>query len=226
MQLGQVMIKSDMQLKREVEEELRWDPKLNAAHIGVAVDRGAVSLLGVVDTYAEKWAAEDATKRVGGVCAIAQDLTVMVLAEHARSDSEIAAAIQHALTWDVIVPKTVTAKVEQGVVTLAGQVTRQHQRQAAEHAIRYLKGVVGVVNSIVLAKPEASAEQVKMKVEAALQRQAAADAKSIRVDAVGGKVTLTGHASSWQAIEDAAHAAWAAPGVTDVLDQVRISMTI
>src|ERR1700691_1612727 len=105
------MKKTDLQLKQDIEEELLWDPMVNAAQIGVTVNNGAVSLLGSVDTYAEKWAAEDATKRVSGVRTVAQDLTVKLLGEHKRSDSDIAAAVQNALKWDVYVPKTVTATV-------------------------------------------------------------------------------------------------------------------
>jgi osmotically-inducible protein OsmY len=217
------MTKTDMQLKADIEEELRWDPKVNAAQIGVSVDNGVVSLLGAVDTYAAKWAAEDATKRVSCVRTVAQDLTVKILAEHMRTDQDIAAATQNALTWDVDVPKTVTAKVESACVTLQGQVTWNYQREAAERAIRYLTGVMSVYNEITL-KPLTSVAQVKEKVQAALQRQASEDAKSIHVDASGGRVTLTGHASSWQNIEDAAHAAWAAPGVTEVIDNVKMQM--
>jgi osmotically-inducible protein OsmY len=218
------MSKTDMQLKQDVEEELRWDPKVNAAQIGISVDKGAVTLRGAVDTYAEKGAAENAAKRVSGVRTIAQDLTVKILTDHARSDSEIAAAVQQALKWDVFVPNAVTAKVERGAVTLEGQVTWNHQRDAAEHAIRCYAGVVAVYNHIAL-KPHASAAQVKEKVEAALLRQATADVKSIHIDATGSKVTLTGRASSWQAAENAANAAWAAPGVTEVIDHVTKSMT-
>jgi osmotically-inducible protein OsmY len=218
------MNKTDTQLKRDIEEELLWDPQVNAAQIGVTVDKGAVSLLGAVDTYAEKWAAEDATKRVAGVRTVAQDLTVKILNDHRYTDSDIAVAVQRALTWDVFVPKTVTAKVREGAVTLEGQVTWNYQRDSAERAIRYLAGVVAVHNSIALV-PQASAAQVKEKVQAALQRQATADAKTIHIDTSGGRVTLSGHASSWQSIEDAANAAWAAPGVTEVIDQVKMSMT-
>jgi osmotically-inducible protein OsmY len=220
------MAKTDVQLKRDVDQELAWDPKVNAAQIGVSVDEGAVSLLGAVDTYAQKWAAEDAAKRVSGVRAVAQDLTVKLLSDHVRGDLEIAAAIENALKWDVMVPKAVTAVVRGGSVTLEGQVTWNFQREAADRAIRYLTGVVSVRNLVTLKTTEASAAQVKQKVEAALQRQAATDAKSIHVDTVGGKVTLTGHASSWQSIEDAANAAWAANGVTQVVDQVKMQMTL
>jgi len=220
------MSKNDIQLKQDIEEELRWDPKVNSAQIGVTVDNGAVSLLGAVDTYAEKWAAEDATKRVGGVRTVAQDLTVKVTSEHKHSDPEIAEAVQNAIHWNVYVPSTVTAKVEHGAVTLEGQVLWNYQRDAAERAVRYLTGVTTVYNQVTLRQPQVSEAQVKEKVLAALQRQATTDAKSIHVDTSGGKVTLTGHASSWQSIEDAANAAWAAPGVTQVVDQVRMSMTI
>jgi len=216
------MSKNDNELKQDIELELRWDPKVNAALIGVSVDKGVVTLLGAVDTYAEKRAAEDATKRVNGVRTVAQDLTVKISGDHAHNDSEIAAATQSALRWDVFVPQSVTAKVHQGAVTLEGQVNWNFQREAAERAIRYLRGVVSVCNSITL-KPETSAADVKEKVLAALQRQARADAKSIHVDTTGSKVTLTGHASSWHAIEDAANAAWAAPGVTEVVDQVKMA---
>ena len=218
------MTKTDLQLKQDVEEELRWDPKVNAAQIGVTVEKGAVSLLGAVDTYAEKWAAEDATKRVSGVRTVAQDLTVIILDDHMRSDSQIATATQNALSWNVYVPKAVTAKVEQGVITLEGQVTWNFQRDAAAHAVRYLTGVVAINNSITL-KTQTSAMQVKENVHAALQRQATADAKSIHIETVGGKVTLTGHASSWQSVHDAAGAAWAAPGVTEVVDRMQVSIS-
>ncbi len=217
------MTKNDLELKQDIEAELRWDPKVNAAQIGVSVDKGAVSLLGAVDTYAQKWAAEDATKRVTGVRTVALDLTVKILTEHKRTDSEIAAATQSALTWDVYVPDSVTAKVQQGVITLEGQVTWNYQRDAAEHAVRHLAGVVTVYNTIVL-KPQVSATQVKETVQAALQRQATADGKSIHVTTSGSKVTLTGHASSLQAIQDAAWAAWSAPGVTEVVDQLTMQL--
>ena len=217
------MNKTDSQLKIDIETELRWDPKLNAAQIGVTVDKGAVSLLGTVDTYAEKWAAEAATKRVCGVRTLAQDLGVKLLAEHKRNDTEIATAIQSALQWDVYIPSTITATVQQGMVTLSGVCTWNYEREAAERSIRYLTGVVSVYNGVTI-KPATSAAAVKEKVVAALQRQATADASSIHIDTSGGKVTLSGNASSWRTIEDAAHAAWAAPGVTEVVDEITIAV--
>jgi osmotically-inducible protein OsmY len=215
-------MKTDIQLKQDIEQELSWDPKVNAAQIGVSVDKGAVSLLGEVESYAEKWAAEDATKRVSGVRTVAQDLKVKVAYGDKHSDSEIAGAALSALTWDVYVPASVTAKVQDGAVTLEGQVGWNFERDAAEKAVRYLAGVSNVYNSITLKPESASTDKVKEKVQAALQRQATSDANSIKVETSGGRVTLSGHASSWQSIEDASSAAWAAPGVTDVVQRISI----
>ena len=217
------MNKTDIQLKHDVEQELAWDPKVNAAKIGVTVNQGAVSLLGVVDTYAEKRAAEQAAKRVRGVRTIVLDLGVQIKGEHQQSDSEIGAAVERTLEWNVLIPKTIRAEVHHGSVTLKGPAAWHYQRDGAERAVRHLKGVVGVLNDITLV-PETSTSQVKEKIEAALHRQAEADAKSIQVQVSGSAVTLTGHASSWQTIEDAAHAAWSAPGVTKVIDQVKMEM--
>ena len=216
------MTKSDIQLKQDIEMELRWDPQLNAAQIGVAVDDGAVSLLGAVDTYAQRCAAEEATKRVAGVRSFAQDLTVKLATDHARSDAEIAAAVEHAFKWHVYVPSTVTAKVQNGNVLLEGHVDSHYQSDAAMLAVRSLKGVSSVYNAIEI-RPLVSAEQVKDKVEAALERQAKADASSIKINTMDRVVTLTGTASSWRAIEDAANAAWAAPGVAQVVDRIVLS---
>ncbi|MDB4974838.1 MAG: hypothetical protein JWN48_3179 [Myxococcaceae bacterium] len=216
------MNKTDLELKHDIDLELRWDPQVNPAQIGVGVEHGSVSLLGEVDTYAEKWAAEAAVKRVSGVRFVAENLTVKLLGEHVRTDADIAAAMEGALMWNVLVPKAVTARVQNGWITLDGAVTSHYQRKAAEFSVRHLTGVVGVTNAISLIRP-ASSTQVKEKVEQALQRQATADAKSIKVEASGGKVTLSGHASSWRAIEDATNAAWAAPGVFEVDDQVQIA---
>ena len=217
------MAKTDVQLKRDINQELAWDPKVNAAQIAVSVDQGAVTLLGNVDTYWEKWAAEDATKRVAGVRTIAQDLTVNLLNDHKRNDSDIAAAVQRAFQWNVSVPGTVTADVRNGSVTLSGQVTWNSEQEAADQAVRYLKGVVGVSNLITLEKLNVPPAQVKENVEAALLRHATTEPNSIHVDTSGGKVTLTGYASSWRSMADAEDAAWATPGVTQVVDRLQLA---
>lgn len=222
--LALTMKKSDTQLKSEIESELHWDPQVNAAQIGVTVDQGAVSLLGTVGTYAEKFAAEDAARRVGGARAIAQDLAVQLTGAHARNDTEIAIAVANALKWDVYVPESIRATVEHGKVTLEGQCGWNFERESAERAVRFLTGVTSVIDRVMI-KPTTSAGAVKEKVAAALQRQATADASSIKVDTSGGKVTLSGSASSWRSIKDAENAAWAAPGVTEVVDHMKISVS-
>jgi len=218
------MAKTDAQLKRDINQELAWDPAVNAARVAVAVDQGAVTLLGNVDTYWEKRAAEEATKRVAGVRSVAQDLTVDVLDDHKRNDSDIAAAVQRAFQWNVAVPDSVTAEVRNGSVTLSGQVTWNYEREAAGQAIRQLKGVVGVRNSITLKRLNVPAAQVKEDVEAALRRANGAG-NLVIVDTSGGKVTLTGHASSWRAMADAEDAAWATPGVTQVVDRLQVAVS-
>jgi osmotically-inducible protein OsmY len=219
------MNKTDNQLKQDIESELRWDPRVNAAQIGVSVEQGAVTLLGTVDTHAQKRAAEEVTKRVFGVRTVAQDLSVKLGSDHQRTDSELAAALQNALEWDVCTPSTVTAKVENGKVTLEGWVKWNFEREAAERAVRNLTGIIAVHNAIAL-KPSVSASEVKEQIQAALRRQASRDVQSIHVETTGSKVTLTGHASSWQSIEDAANAAWAVPGVTEVFDLVKMRLTL
>jgi osmotically-inducible protein OsmY len=216
------MNKTDMQLKKDVEDELQWEPKVNAARIGVSVRNGAVVLTGEVDTYPEKWAAQDAAKRVGGVRSVAEGLTVNIVGATKHSDADIAEAALRAVKWDVWVPDTVTLAVQDGRITLHGQVEWKYESDSAENAVSNLAGVVGVHNQITI-KPRASAAKVKEKVEAALQRQASADAKSIQVKASGSTVTLSGQASSWRAIGDAAAAAWAAPGVTNVIDNLSLN---
>ena len=217
------MFKTDLQLKIDIETELSSDPRVNSAQIGVTVDRGAVSLLGAVATYAEKFAAEDAAKRVSGVRTLAQDLTVKLSGDHRRLDSEIAGAILRAIEWDLRIPKTITAKVQAGMVILEGECAWHHEREAAESAVRHLTGVVAVFDSIVI-KPTATSETILESVQAALQRQAPADARSIKVETSGSTVTLSGHASSWRSIHNAANAAWAAPGVTKVIDRITLAI--
>ena len=219
------MINTDLQLKQDIQEELAWDPKINAAQIEVIVEDGATRLRGHVDTYAEKWAAEDACRRVSGLRSLADDLAVRLPPNHVRKDSELTTAVLNALQWDVLVPNTVHATVQAGVVNLTGSAKWNFQRTAALRAVRNLTGVVAVHSGISL-ESNASAKEVHEQIRSALRRQAVADSNAIHVETAGGKVTLTGHASSWQSIEDAASAAWAAPGVTEVIDQVKLMMEV
>lgn len=222
MLFGVAMIKMDGQLKQDIETELRWDPRVNAAQIGVSVDTGAVTLLGVVDTYGQWKAAEEAARRVSGVRSLTQQLVVKILPEHNRTDQELSAAVQSALGWDVFIPRSITATVEKGSVTLEGQARWNYERDAAVQAVRNLTGIVAIHNHVEL-RPEMTPTELKRKVEMALLRQAVADARSITITTDGSQVTLSGHASSWHATEDAVNAAWAAPGVTHVINDVQIS---
>ncbi len=216
------MIKSDSQLKQDVEDELFCDPSINAAQISVIVQNGAVSLRGGVDTFAQQAAAEYATKRVGGVRSVVQELAVMLLGRHQRSDALLSLAARSALEWDVVVPDQVTATVSQGAITLAGHVAWNFQREAARRAVHRLAGVVAIHDQITL-DPQPSA-QVRQQFLAAMQRQSNLDPAAIRLGNCAGRVTLSGHASSWQSIEDAEGAAWSTGGVSEVIDEIELDI--
>lgn len=215
-------MKTDAQLKQDVLAELEWEPGINAANIGVAVKDGVVTLLGHVDSYAEKEAVEHAVQRVAGVHAVAIELDVALPAAQRRSDAEIAEAAQSALRWHAAVPEeTVRVAVERGWLTLTGEVDRAGQRDAAYAAVRNLVGVVGVSNRIGI-KPRALPADVAERIRSALQRQAEREAKAIEVTVMGSAVTLTGTVHSWHERTAAQGAAWSAPGVTAVVNRLRV----
>ncbi len=218
------MRKTDSQLKQDIERELRWDSKVDSARIRVSVDDGAVTLSGVVDTYAQKWSAERATRRVEGIIAIVQDIVVEVLAAHIPTDVEVASAVRRALNWDVFTPESIIGSVRNGAVTLECQVAWAFEREAAEHAIRYLAGVVSVKNNV-LVRSGPSTSEVRENIQCALGPDGTIDNRSIHIEVSGGVVTLTGHAPSLEAVEDAVAAARGALGVVEVVDQVMIQIT-
>jgi osmotically-inducible protein OsmY len=215
-------MRSDMDLQKDVAAELKWEPRLREDEIGVTVRDGVVTLTGFVPDYAQRRVAAKAAERVVGVRAVAQELVVKVPEAAQRSDTELAHQVVNALAWDIEVPDgKIKARVENGWVTLEGEVDWQYQRGSAERAVRYLTGVRGV-NNMVTIKPHASPYDVAQHIKAALHRTAEADAKKIQVTASDGKVTLTGTVRSWPERADIERAAWSASGVTAVDDRLAV----
>ena len=218
------MRKSDEQLRKDVLEELHWDPSIGRADIGVVASDGVITLTGQVDTFAKRWAAMKAAERVTGVVAVADELTVHLPTDYRRTDVDIAHMVAEALRWDIQVPdEHIKARVDDGWVSLDGEVDWEYQRSSALRAVRNLTGIRGITNNIAL-KPRAWAPEVKTRIETALKRTAEADAKHITVLAGDGQVTLKGSVHSWSAREDAERAAWSAPGVTWVKDELVVSV--
>jgi osmotically-inducible protein OsmY len=215
-------MKTDAQLKKDVTAELEWEPSINASHVGVAVQDGVVTLTGHLSTFAEKYAIERAVQRVQGVKAIAVELDVKLEPGHKRSDSEIATAVESGLLWHALVPaERIKVKVEKGWVTLSGEVDWEYQRQNAEKAVRPLTGVVGVSNAITL-KPSVTPVKVADRIRDALARHAEREAKHIEVMVSGSAVTLRGTVDSWAERNAAFGAAWSAPGVLSVVNEIRV----
>lgn len=214
-------MKTDQELKRDVERELEWDPGIDASAIGVAVRDGAVILTGEVSTYLEKWRAVRAAERVHGVRAVADEIVVRLPGEYERTDADIARAVANALEWDPAVPTTVKATVKDGHVTLRGEVEWEYQREAAQRAVRHLMGVRGVTDLVVV-RPKVTPIDVKQKIREALERQALLDAKSIDVESLNGTVVLKGHVHSRIEAEAAEKAAWSTPGVTKVENKLAV----
>ncbi|MEO8064594.1 MAG: BON domain-containing protein [Pseudomonadota bacterium] len=216
-------MKSDAQIQREVLAELVWEPSVNAAHIGVEVSNGVVTLAGHVSSYVEKLGAENAAQRVAGVKAITVEMDVKLAHTSQRTDSDIAQAAENILQWTSYVPAgRVKIKVEKGWVTLSGDVEWEFQRRAAVSAVKNQSGVTGVTDLIAI-KPEVSANIVKSEIEAALQRGASRDAKSIAVEVDGPDVTLTGNVSSWSERQRVKNSAWGTPGVRSVQDKMTLT---
>ena len=212
---------SELQLRQDVVDELEFEPSVDAAHIGVAVDKGVVTLTGHVASYAEKQAAIAAVRRVKGVRAIAEEIEVRYPLDKKTSDDEIAQRAIDILGWDMMVPSdSIQVMVHNGWVTLTGNVDWHYQKKQAEEDVRKLSGVRGVTNTIEI-KPSVQAEDVKRKIEEALKRHAEIEASAIRVTVrERNKVLLEGKVGSWDERNAVENAAWSAPGVKSVEDRM------
>jgi len=212
---------TDLELKKKVEDELNWEPSVNAAEIGVAVKSGIVTLSGNISSYWQKFSAERAAGRVSGVKAVVNELEVR-LPSSERTDEDIARAAVNHLNWAVSVPADrIKVTVSKGWITLAGTVEWNYQRVAAENAVRHLIGVKGVSNLIEV-KPQVSKGEVKAAIEAALKRSAELDASRITVETDGDRVILRGTVRSWAERNEAERAAWKAPGVRMVDNRITV----
>jgi osmotically-inducible protein OsmY len=213
---------SDRLLKQAVEDELEWEPSIDAEHIGVAVDDGIVTLSGHVGSYAEKFAVEKAVKRVKGVRGIAEEIVIRFPGDKQTADDQIAKRALDIIAWDSTIPKDrVQVKVQDGFVTLTGEVDWFFQRDDAESAVRKLSGIKGIANEIRV-KPQVAAADVRQRIENALKRNAEVEAGAIKVSVQNGRVTLDGKVKAFYERDLIERTAWSAPGVTSVEDRISI----
>jgi osmotically-inducible protein OsmY len=214
---------SNNELARYVTDELYWDPKVDNAALAVSVDDGVVTLRGTVGSFREKQEAKHDAERVYGVKDVKSEIEVRILNEHRRSDAELRGAVLQAMMLDNLVPSTIDAKVDNGVVTLTGKAHWRYQRDEAESVASNLLGVMSVEDEIELVPPGPSAHDVEHSIKNAMERNAKLDAESVSVESSNGTITLRGTVSSWADHDEAVAAAWAAPGVTKVKDHILVA---
>jgi osmotically-inducible protein OsmY len=221
-------VKTDSELQRDVMTELKWEPTIRAAEIGVAVKDGVVTLSGDVDTYSMEWAAERAVRRVSGVKGLAEEIKVTLPSSYKRTDEDIARSATDILNWNFWVPRDrVKVMVQNGWITLSGDVDWFYQEERAEDAVRHMIGVRGVTNRITIKPPvpTVKAFEVKNGIEDALKRNARLlrDADKIQVEISGSKVILHGSVGSWADYDEAEYAAYCAPGVSEVQNKLTVT---
>lgn len=213
-------MRSNAELRSDVQAELDWDPAIKSTGIGVAASEGVVTLTGHVASHAEKYDAERAAQRVNGVKALAVEITVKLPDSDQRADTDIALAVERGLAWSALVPADkVKAMVENGWVTLTGEVEWDYQRKASEKAVRNLMGVTGVSNLIGFT-PKVVPSDVEKRLRDALERQADREAEQIDITVTGSQIKLRGTVHSWAEFNAVQHAAWSAPGVTSVMNDL------
>lgn len=216
-------MRNDDEIRDDIIAELEWDPKIESTEIGVTVKDGAVSLMGVVGSYAEKLAAEQAAKRVRGVRAIAEEIRVRLPSDRSVTDEDIAERIAHVLEWNTSIPDSnIQAEVRNGFVTLTGEVEWNYQRESAKDLIAGIKGVSAVSNMIKV-RSRVVKTDITREIALALKRNADLEAARIKVDVDGSRVTLNGDVKAWYERKLVEDAVWAAPGVTQVTDNLRVS---
>ena len=215
---------ADAPLQQNVADELRWDPRVDSRSIAVSAEGdGTVTLRGTVGSYRQKREARKAAERVWGVTRVTNDLEVRLLTEHRRADADLRGDVLQALMLDALVPGTIGVTVQDGVVTLTGTAERQFQREEAEFVAGTVAGVTGVQNDVELTGPTPSSHNVDHSIKKALERDAKLDAGNIVVATAPGTVTLNGTVASWAEHDAAVAAAWAAPGVRTVHDNLTLS---
>ncbi|CDX56180.1 Transport-associated protein [Mesorhizobium plurifarium] len=214
---------SNSTLRQDILDELDFDPAIDAADIGVAVDNGVVTLSGHVPTYAQKVKVEDVVRSVKGVKAIAQEMEVRPFGTNRTADDEIAKRAVNTIAWNTSIPSgAVQIRVQDGWVKLTGKVEWQYQKTAADDAVRHLAGVIGVTNQIEI-KPRPSTYDIKQRIENALKRNAELEAQEIKVNVLdNGAVRLEGRVHAWSERRAAERAAWSAAGVKTVEDRITI----